>query len=37
MAHIRKKSNSEEKTCIVCKRPFSNRKRWRSRDIWDEV
>lgn len=27
----------ESKECKVCLRPFENRKRWSSRDIWDKV
>ncbi|MBT0567102.1 DUF2256 domain-containing protein [Williamsia sp. CHRR-6] len=27
----------ESKTCVVCGRPFDNRKRWEGRGQWDEV
>lgn len=27
----------ESKICVVCKRPFSNRKRYASRGQWNEV
>ena len=30
-----KKSNLPEKTCVVCGRPFSWRKKWQK--VWDEV
>ncbi|HAN65790.1 MAG TPA: DUF2256 domain-containing protein [Chitinophagaceae bacterium] len=30
-----KKSDLPHKTCIVCRRPFSWRKKWK--DCWDEV
>ncbi|WP_237568931.1 DUF2256 domain-containing protein [Mycolicibacterium lacusdiani] len=29
--------NAETKTCATCGRPFSNRKKWRSRGQWDQV
>lgn len=28
---------SQIKECIVCKRPFTNRKRWESRGQWDQI
>jgi len=30
-----KKSDLPSKTCVVCRRPFAWRKKWR--DCWDEV
>ncbi|UOD49624.1 DUF2256 domain-containing protein [Orrella daihaiensis] len=30
-----KKSNLPQKTCLVCQRPFTWRKKWES--VWDEV
>jgi len=27
----------ETKVCVVCGRPFSNRRRWARRGVWDEV
>ncbi|MBU3669080.1 MAG: DUF2256 domain-containing protein [Candidatus Taylorbacteria bacterium] len=27
----------ETKLCLHCKRPFANRKRWRSRGQWEQV
>jgi hypothetical protein len=27
----------ESKDCKVCLRPFTNRKSWSSRDIWEQV
>jgi hypothetical protein len=35
MAKMRRKADLPTKTCIVCDRPFSWRKKW-ARD-WDEV
>ncbi|WP_313825838.1 DUF2256 domain-containing protein [Candidatus Mycobacterium wuenschmannii] len=29
--------SSETKTCVVCGRPFANRKKWRNRGQWDQV
>jgi hypothetical protein len=28
---------AEVKTCVVCGRPFANRKKWRSRGQWDQI
>jgi hypothetical protein len=33
----RVQKNTETKTCATCGRPFSNRKKWRSRGQWDQV
>jgi hypothetical protein len=30
-------TGAETKVCPTCKRAFSNRKRWRSRGMWDQV
>lgn len=27
----------ESKECKVCLRPFQNRKRWSSRDLWEKI
>ncbi|MCP9272154.1 DUF2256 domain-containing protein [Mycolicibacterium arenosum] len=27
----------ETKTCPVCRRPFTNRRKWRTRGVWDRV
>ncbi|MDR9403240.1 MAG: DUF2256 domain-containing protein [Halothece sp. Uz-M2-17] len=35
MARQRKKSDLPTKTCVVCGRPFTWRKKWA--DCWDEV
>jgi hypothetical protein len=32
-----KKGALESKICPVCRRPFSNRKKWSSRGIWDSI
>jgi hypothetical protein len=32
---VHKKPNLPEKTCVVCGRPFSWRKKWAK--VWDEV
>ncbi len=29
--------DAEVKTCVACGRPFANRKKWRTRGIWDQV
>lgn len=29
--------DADVKTCVVCGRPFTNRKKWRSRGQWDQV
>jgi hypothetical protein len=29
--------DAEQKICVQCGRPFSNRKKWRSRGVWDQV
>lgn len=28
---------TETKVCPVCKRPFSNRKRWAARGMWESI
>jgi len=35
MARMRKKADLPEKTCPVCQRPFTWRKKWEK--VWDEV
>lgn len=35
MAKMRKKADLPVKTCVVCGRPFSWRKKWER--VWDEV
>jgi hypothetical protein len=30
-------SSAEVKSCPVCGRPFVNRKKWRSRGVWEQV
>jgi hypothetical protein len=30
-------TGSDTKTCPVCKRPFSNRKKWASRGLWPSI
>ena len=30
-------NNKETKICVVCGKPFENRKKWKIRDIWDEI
>ncbi|HEX4888084.1 MAG TPA: DUF2256 domain-containing protein [Luteibaculaceae bacterium] len=32
---LRNKSDLPQKTCLVCQRPFSWRKKWEK--VWDEV
>lgn len=27
----------ESKICPICNRPFNNRKKWKLRNIWDQV
>ena len=27
----------ESKICPICNRPFSNRKKWKIRNIWDRI
>lgn len=29
--------DAETKICVVCGRPFANRKKWRSRGQWDQI
>ncbi|WP_284226398.1 DUF2256 domain-containing protein [Mycobacterium antarcticum] len=29
--------NTEQKLCVVCQRPFANRKKWRARGQWEQV
>ncbi|MCD8495004.1 MAG: DUF2256 domain-containing protein [Candidatus Pacebacteria bacterium] len=31
------KKYREEKICLHCKRPFHNRKKWASRNMWDRI
>ncbi|NBD73830.1 DUF2256 domain-containing protein [Patescibacteria group bacterium] len=31
------RTRPQEKVCIWCGRPFQNRKRWRSRGVWEAV
>jgi hypothetical protein len=35
MPKMRKKSDLPEKTCVVCGRPFTWRKKWEK--VWDDV
>ncbi|MCX8009022.1 MAG: DUF2256 domain-containing protein [Patescibacteria group bacterium] len=30
-------NQKEIKVCIVCKRSFTNRKKWKRRNIWENV
>jgi hypothetical protein len=30
-------NNKETKICVVCGKPFENRKKWKLRGIWDEI
>lgn len=32
-----KNIKSESKICPICKRPFANRKKWKSRNSWEEI
>ena len=27
----------ESKICPICNRPFNNRKKWKIRNIWDQI
>ena len=27
----------ESKICVICNRPFQNRKKWKLRNIWDQI
>lgn len=29
--------DKDTKLCIVCQRPFNNRKKWRIRNIWEQI
>ncbi len=29
--------DKDTKVCIDCKRPFNNRKKWKTRNIWDQI
>jgi len=29
--------NPKTKVCPVCNREFENRRKWRERDMWDEI
>ena len=35
MVKTRKKADLPQKTCVVCQRPFTWRKKWEK--VWDEV
>ncbi len=29
--------NKDTKACVACGRPFNNRKKWKIRNIWEQV
>ena len=34
---MEKKLHKQVKICPVCLRPFTNRKKWDSRNVWDRI